>query len=63
MKDYVPFVTPDDLIDKIKWIIANPQTAIDIAESGYQKLTQNHTNKIIWNKIFQLLNYELIWHS
>ena len=52
-EDYIEFSSIDELVDKINYFKQNESERIKIAESGYNKYTNNYTSKHFWNKVME----------
>ena len=50
------FNSKEDLIDKIKYLLANPLEQESIAQKAYKKAIQYYTPEILFNEIFSWLN-------
>jgi spore maturation protein CgeB len=47
-KDYVPFMSPDDLADKVNYYLSNPSKMAEITASGKQKSTFGYSPLNWW---------------
>lgn len=51
MRDYVPFTSPDDLVDKANYYLTHPDEADEIAASGRLKATLQYSPRNWWNAV------------
>ncbi len=52
-KDYVEFVSPDDLINKINYYLKHEEERLKIAENGYNTFIQRYSAKIFWDTLIK----------
>ena len=50
-KEYVPFISPKDLLDKVNYYLENEEERLKIAQSGHEAYQQRFNITIFWNKI------------
>ncbi len=55
-REIVAYVGIDDLVEKIKWLLANPGAAEAIRQAGRRRALTDHTWEKHFEKIFSLLN-------
>jgi hypothetical protein len=53
-KDYVPFVNPADLIDKVRYYLGHPEERQRIANNGHEKATRLYNEKAFWQRVLTL---------
>jgi len=58
-EDYVEFENEEDLVEKIKYYLSNPEERERIANNGYQKYHNNYTAKHFWHKIMNKIEEDL----
>jgi spore maturation protein CgeB len=56
LKDYVPFNSPDDLVDKANYYLSHPDEANEIAASGHRKAMMHYSPKNWWNVVLDKCN-------
>jgi len=54
--DFVEFENFDDLSDKLKHYLNNPEERLKIAQSGHRKFKENYTAKTFWSTILNKIN-------
>ena len=59
MKEYVPFSGMEDLIQKARYYIANPEEAKQIADAGRKVAEQQLTGQVFWKAVFERAGLEL----
>lgn len=61
MQDYVPFSTPGDLVEKIRYYLAHEAERRAIAERGERKAHDLYNHDIYWARIFDALREARTW--
>lgn len=54
-EDFVYFESNDDMLQKIDYYLTHEKERTSIAESGYQKVTKNHSYETIFQQIFNII--------
>jgi hypothetical protein len=55
-EEYIPFTSPDDLVDKAKYYMERPDECKSIAERAQAKYWSRYSPTCFWNKIVEKLN-------
>jgi hypothetical protein len=55
-KEIVTYTNVDDLVEKIQYLLSNPEKAEEIRKAGYERARNEHSWELRFEKIFQLMN-------
>ncbi|HEV3259962.1 MAG TPA: glycosyltransferase [Gemmataceae bacterium] len=53
-KDYVPFFSPDDLVDKIRYYLRHNDERETIAKNGHDKAMRLYNERMFWSRLLEL---------
>lgn len=53
---YIGYGDEDSLMKKIKFLSENPDERIAMGKRGYKKVTDRYTNKIVFNRVYEIYN-------
>ena len=55
MKDYVPFSSKEDMLNKIRYYLSNEKEAMAIAEQGQSTAIKNYNSNRFWQLLLNKL--------